>query len=267
MDRSNEFENFPKRVVVELTNICNLDCSYCPRHDLTMSKGYMNPNLFKHIINQCHEHSCDVIPFWRGEMFLHPNVIELLTYATYSVPNVYIATGGNVSTLNNIPQATFDRLASISVSLHNSTSIGMLWNLNTQRELALPHLQASSVRGTRSEDIMDTFSFDYLPPTDTLRKYEQHSKDGKWGQTNGHIDEPKREFLCERLITDLVISWDGSISRCCYVWPTLKSAKNDANTCTLKELWTESALLQVREHYPDRICLVCDQWRGRGKSL
>ena len=133
--------NFPKCVVVELTNTCNMNCDYCPRHHLDMKPGFMDVNLFKLIIDQCSEHSCDVIPFWRGEMFLHKDINELLTYAVYSVPNVYIATNGSRWSTSAIPQDTFARLKSISVSLHNAASVGTLYNLNEQREFELPHLQ------------------------------------------------------------------------------------------------------------------------------
>lgn len=259
--------DFPKRVVVELTNTCNMNCDYCPRRHLKMKKGAMNADLFKSIIDQCAEHSCDVVPFWRGELFLHKDINKLLTYAVYSVPNVYIATNGSRWSTYTIPRNTLDKLTSISVSLHSMYATRVLYHLNDQREFERPHLQVSAVENTPSEYLLNNLSFDYLRLTDTKRVYKQHSKNGKWGQLDNHIDEPNRHSLCSRLLTDLVIAWDGSISECCYVWPTLKGNQNNAKHRSLEELWKWSDLRKIRDEYPNGYCLDCDQWRGGGKSL
>lgn len=267
MEHIKQFPDFPTRVVVELTNKCNLNCDYCPRHHLTMKEGFMSPELFKSILNQCHEHGCDVIPFWRGEMFLHPDVIELLTYAVYSVPHVYIATNGTQEELFTMPINTFDRITSISLSAHSSTAERIILELNNKRECETPHLQVTVVEQTEDEWITDSFDFKFLRDSDTIRKYKQHSRNGKWGQTANHVDEPNRTNICSRLMTDLVIAWDGSISECCYVWPTYSGNSTNANHQTLKELWTGHTLTTIRENYPTQICLNCDQWKGGGKTL
>ena len=261
------FSDFPKRVVVELTNSCNLHCDYCPRHHIIMQEGFMSPKLFKSIIDQCHEHKYDVIPFWRGEMFLHPDVIELLTYAVYSVPHVYITTNGTLNSLFTIPIDTFNKITSISLSIRNSSGIGVVWELNDKRVCETPHLQVSAIEQMLGERIIDTFGFEFLRPTDTIRKYKQHTKNGKWGQTDGHVHESNRPDMCSRLMTDLVIGWDGSISECCYVWPTLRGKLNNANHRTIHELWTRSSLTTIREMYPSGYCLECDQWQAKGKTL
>lgn len=68
-------------------------------------------------------------------------------------------------------------------------------------------------------------------------------------------------------MTDLVIAWDGSISRCCYDWHTWPLEVLDANRQTLEEIWSSDTLREVRENYPEGPCITCDQWKGEGRTL
>ena len=44
---------FPLRVLIETTNFCNAHCSMCPHDDMTRSKGFMEMQLFKKIVDEC----------------------------------------------------------------------------------------------------------------------------------------------------------------------------------------------------------------------
>jgi len=65
-------------VAVELTNDCNIDCAYCYRKDRTV--GYMNPVLFKRVIDQIPRY-CRVALSFAGESIKHPQFQELFEYA------------------------------------------------------------------------------------------------------------------------------------------------------------------------------------------
>ena len=47
-----ELRDFPERITVELTNRCNLECTFCPRHLVEMKLGNMEMSLFKKIVDQ-----------------------------------------------------------------------------------------------------------------------------------------------------------------------------------------------------------------------
>ncbi|MFH1319016.1 MAG: radical SAM protein, partial [Candidatus Omnitrophota bacterium] len=74
--------NFPERIIIELTNRCNLTCIMCPRNNVKMELGDMPMSMFKNIIDEvaCFLPVC-VVPFFRGESFLHPQFLEMVSYA------------------------------------------------------------------------------------------------------------------------------------------------------------------------------------------
>lgn len=57
---------------IELTNICNLDCVYCPRPFLSRNKSHMSLNIFERILNNFIGEATTVILSKDGEPFLHP---------------------------------------------------------------------------------------------------------------------------------------------------------------------------------------------------
>jgi len=76
----------PSIVDIELTNLCNLACGFCLRHDMTRPKGTMDLELFKNIIDELAGFD---FPTWGkviiagfGEPTLHPRFTEAVAYAT-----------------------------------------------------------------------------------------------------------------------------------------------------------------------------------------
>lgn len=70
---------FPRRVTLELTNRCNLRCTFCPRPYMEPARGDMDRALAGRIIDELAEHApVQVAPFFRGETLLHPQWREIL---------------------------------------------------------------------------------------------------------------------------------------------------------------------------------------------
>jgi sulfatase maturation enzyme AslB (radical SAM superfamily) len=85
----------PTEVEIEFTNICNAVCTACPRNDLVVPKGYMEPSLFYDAIDKYAEYrpalkinqlrnSLD-FPFLTfaglGEPLIHKNAFDFIRYA------------------------------------------------------------------------------------------------------------------------------------------------------------------------------------------
>ena len=47
---------FPNRITVELTNDCNVSCTFCNRQKIAMDIGYMSEALFYKIVDEASEH-------------------------------------------------------------------------------------------------------------------------------------------------------------------------------------------------------------------
>lgn len=69
MDNFKKLE-FPNRITVELTNRCNVSCTFCPRQTVNMTLGDMDWNLYKKIIDEASLHlPVKLVCFFRGNPF------------------------------------------------------------------------------------------------------------------------------------------------------------------------------------------------------
>ena len=68
-----------KRVYIEITNVCNLNCSFClPHHRENKSMSF---NEFKHILNELKPFTNYIYLHVKGEPLLHSEVDEFIKYA------------------------------------------------------------------------------------------------------------------------------------------------------------------------------------------
>lgn len=76
---------FPFIISVEPTNLCNNDCLYCSRQNMTRPTGYMALETMQKIANEVAEHSknCPVATRFGGfgEPLLHPKLPEMIKMA------------------------------------------------------------------------------------------------------------------------------------------------------------------------------------------
>lgn len=74
----------PHRLWVEPTNHCNLRCIICPNRNeaLLPSRGFMDFEMFKDIIDEASGFAYDINLFHRGESLLHPKIYEMIEYVS-----------------------------------------------------------------------------------------------------------------------------------------------------------------------------------------
>lgn len=65
-----------KKIYIEITNICNLNCNFCP--DTKRIKQSMDIKKFEEVINKIHKHTKLVCLHVKGEPLLHNNLEEIL---------------------------------------------------------------------------------------------------------------------------------------------------------------------------------------------
>ncbi len=85
-----------KRVHIELTNICNFNCVFCPKADMKRRPGYMDADLARRVIDELASHSIsDKITFHvMGEPTLHPEFFSILEYALHKKMKIGLTTNG-----------------------------------------------------------------------------------------------------------------------------------------------------------------------------
>ena len=95
--RFGELVKFPlQRIHIELTNVCNFDCTFCPKQEMTRHYEYMDFEKVCGIINEIAEYNmAEKITFHvMGEPFMHPRFFEILDYAAQLGVKTGITTNG-----------------------------------------------------------------------------------------------------------------------------------------------------------------------------
>lgn len=252
-------QNFPTRIVIELTPACNLTCEMCPRHIIEKDSTFMTFELYKKLIDEiAHTNpKAIVLPFWRGESLLHKEFIKFSNYALEKNIRLHIST--NAHFVKDEKAKVLSKYEFITFSLHTKVGVENALKFAKEYKTTCNTIQASFVD---CEDEMMPYlqeftSLENLGGFDTIRLYEEHTKDGKFGYS-GKQTTTKR-FFCPKLTNTLVIAADGSISRCNHIWNTQNY--NITNT-SIKEAWNSKDLQDIRQNYPDNLCATCDQWSG-----
>jgi len=118
--RIGEVVQFPlQRIHIELTNVCNFDCTFCPKQEMTRKYEYMEYDHACAIIDQVAEYNLsEKITFHvMGEPFMHPRFFDILEYAATLGVKTGITTNGTyleADTADKIEQAT---VSQVNVSL------------------------------------------------------------------------------------------------------------------------------------------------------
>ena len=88
----------PKRITVELTNICNLHCSYCLRDEDALyhtQANFLSPELLHKILSQAKEvMGITSVVFTGGEPTLHPDFERILEVSKQNGIKVSFVTNG-----------------------------------------------------------------------------------------------------------------------------------------------------------------------------
>ena len=83
-----------KKIYLEITNVCNLSCSFCPK--TKRKAGFITPSDFEERVKSI-DHLTDYLYFHlMGEPLLHPQLNELLSIAEKYNKKVIITTNGTL---------------------------------------------------------------------------------------------------------------------------------------------------------------------------
>ena len=102
-----------KRIYLEITNACNLDCPFC-----TNKKGnnYMSIEDIKKYLPQIKEYTDNIYLHVLGEPLLHPNIKEIFEEAELNKLNINLVTNG---ILLNKEILNYNSLRKLSISVHS----------------------------------------------------------------------------------------------------------------------------------------------------
>lgn len=103
-----------KKIYIEITNICNMNCSFCP--PTNREKAFMEKDLFQEVIGKIKGFTDYIYLHIKGEPFLHPDILNLIDIANKSNLKVNITSNG---TILNYDVLNKNNLRQINFSLHS----------------------------------------------------------------------------------------------------------------------------------------------------
>ena len=109
-----------KRIYIEITNICNLNCSFCPSNN--RKKEFMSIADFTNIINKIKGYTNHIYLHIKGEPLMHPELDKILKIPNKNNLNVNITTNGRLLN-NNIELINNNKVRQLNISLHSFNNL------------------------------------------------------------------------------------------------------------------------------------------------
>lgn len=112
-----------KRAYIEITNICNLQCSFCP--GTGRKKEFMPPERFRVLAERLRGYVTYLYLHVMGEPLLHPQLGEILSAAAETGFRVCLTTNGTLLGERGDVVLAAAGIHKVSVSLHSAEGNGM----------------------------------------------------------------------------------------------------------------------------------------------
>lgn len=279
---------FPKRVTLELTNRCNLSCTFCPRRLMEKHEGFLELSLAKDLLQEMAENpAVTLVPFFRGESLLHPRWAEILSYAKQrGIRPIQFTTNATLMDQKAAAEIIDLELDFISFSmdtidsgLYNRTRRGadyesvlsnilFLLELKRRKGLSRPEVQISAVNTPFYRQGMDDFVAFWMPKVDRVRIYVEHSKNGHPGSIAEPLPVFEKRLPCHKVYTDMVVYWDGEVAVCNHDW--MRDEKHRIGNVKhggIAKVWQSRRYESIREAHRKGVlegrppCDFCDHWK------
>ena len=106
-----------KKVYIEITNICNLSCNFCPKTGRNL--GFMNEEKFREIVKKVKPYTDHIYLHLMGEPLLNPEIGKFLEIAKEYELKVNITTNGTLITKAHDILLAAPALRQVNISLHS----------------------------------------------------------------------------------------------------------------------------------------------------
>ena len=103
-----------KKIYIEITNICNLNCPFCSKDN--RKKQEISLNDFEHILKQINDYTDYLYLHIKGEPLIHSKIEDILNLCFKYNKQVNITTNG---TLLSKKYKLLDNVRQINISLHS----------------------------------------------------------------------------------------------------------------------------------------------------
>ncbi len=113
-----------KKIYIEITNICNMDCSFCSKD--IKKKRELKLEEFEHVLRSIKPYTKYICLHIKGEPFMHSKINDILNMCSKYNISVNITTNGTLLEKNIDLIKTNDSIRQINISLHSFEKNGLV---------------------------------------------------------------------------------------------------------------------------------------------
>lgn len=283
-------EIYPREIILEVTNKCNLRCRHCHFHGQDAERkrplGSMKRDVWENIIEELASwpEPVALLTHGAGEPLVYPELYNLIRKVT-QIPNVSVGFMTNGMLLD---RTWAERLVSLQVDCIALSIDGVIPETHDyfRRNADLGIIESNVFRlieekGRRGSDL-PLLNFNMVAYPEILDQTEDYVK--KWLPHAGTVtistfrpigsrelwtgSPPFRFRPCPLLYHQMVVSWDGKAGLCCEDI-NLDVPLGDVTDNSLREIYnTSSSLLEYRRSHESgkignlALCRDCHIWGG-----
>jgi radical SAM protein with 4Fe4S-binding SPASM domain len=277
-----EDDPFPRNVIVEPTNICNLACAMCPSSTQTRPRGVMSLELWKRIVDEVAEVSPTSViwPAVMGEaMKAGKRFLDMLDYACARGVRIHWNTNAVLLDDASIARIAPLPLEGITVGLDATTrevyekiridgdfeaAVGNTLKL-LERVRSSTRVTAQFIEQEANTHQKEAFREFWLSRGATVKIRPRLG----WGDGVAApeliLSQDERVGPCPWLIRTVSIHWDGHVVQCDADWDC-KIPAGHLDESSIQEVWQgELAARRARHRRGDfdcEPCRTCNDWQA-----
>lgn len=266
-----------KKIYIEITNNCNLNCSFCT--SVTKPKKFMSKEEFESILKKIKDYTDYIYLHIKGEPLLHPEIIDFLKLCEEYSLKVNLTTNGTLFSKYAKELGSCKALNKINFSLHSENNIPNYCGKIFESVNEIPSritiiyrlwtLKDNKLDKKSTEIVEKTKDYYNLSP-DMVEKIKNEKnikinphiyvdKDNEfiWPSINNH----KSCGYCHALKTHIGILVDGTVVPCCLDSDGIINLGN-IFTNTLEEIINSPKYQKLKKSFQDRnpseeLCKSC----------
>ena len=283
--------SFPSMVVVEITNLCNLQCIHCPYTIISKKENFrprhMDWDLYKKIVHEVAQHKGIIFRILSdGEPTVHPQFYDMLTFAKENNINpLNFITNGLLldeskakKVLNTGVEIVEFSLDALHKETYDKIRVGSNYNvvmrnvhnfIRLRNEMkAKTKIFVSIIMQKESEHEYEDFVAYWTPKVDKVISRVYTSIHGLVNTKKLTHEYERARWPCPQLWRRLFINVDGFAEFCVEDW-TDETIMGNVNKTSISEIWTSKEYAELRMHHLDGnfekipYCADCPDWQTR----
>lgn len=268
---------------IELSNICNHSCNFCPSSKITRKRCFIDNALVFRLLEEAYNLGVREVS-WHilGEPFLNKHLAEFIRYAKrLGYAYIYMTTNGSLASPERLDEVFEAGLDSIKFSINAGTResyalihgrddfdgvIASLRYCNEYRKKNGKNINifVSYIVTNQSMREAKKFKQEYLPFVDDIAFYNVLNRGGLMPENMNLSAYGPKHSICTQPFNTIFVTCEGYLSPCC-MDSDLNLVVADLHKTTLHDAWYSEKMTEFRKRHLKRnfkgiqceTCLAC----------